>query len=92
MAYDGTVVGYFPSQVTAESAISALKQAGFQQNQIGVAARSAAAIAPSSDSSPTYKAGKAAGGAWQLVKNSSAGTPQNLTPVRRRRRPSTTTY
>jgi hypothetical protein len=69
MADYGTVVGYFPSQLTAESAISALKQAGFQQNQIGVAARSAAAIASSSDSSPTYKAGKAAGGAWESVKN-----------------------
>ncbi len=69
MADYGTVVGYFPSQVTAESAISALRQAGFQQNQIGVAARSAAAIAPSSDSSSTYKAGKAASGAWESVKN-----------------------
>jgi hypothetical protein len=41
MADYGTVVGYFPSQATAESAISALKQAGVHQNQIGVAARSA---------------------------------------------------
>jgi hypothetical protein len=33
MADYGTVVGYFPSQATAESAIGALKQAGFHQNQ-----------------------------------------------------------
>jgi uncharacterized protein (TIGR02271 family) len=64
MADYGTVVGYFPSQATAESAISGLKQAGFRQDQIGVAARSA-----SSGSSTAYKAGKAAGGAWESVKN-----------------------
>ena len=29
----GTVVGYFSSQVQAEAAVNALKQAGFQQNQ-----------------------------------------------------------
>ena len=69
MAGYGTVVGYFPSQATAESAISALKQAGFQQNQIGVAARSAQSMASSADSSPPYKAGKTAGGAWDSVKN-----------------------
>jgi uncharacterized protein (TIGR02271 family) len=68
MAGYGTVVGYFPSQASAESAISALKQAGFQQNQIGVAARSAQGMA-SSGSSTAYKAGKTAGGAWESVKN-----------------------
>jgi uncharacterized protein (TIGR02271 family) len=68
MADYGTVVGYFPSQATAESAISALKQAGFQQHQIGVAARSAQAMA-SSEPSTAYKAGKTAGGAWESVKN-----------------------
>ena len=69
MADYGTVVGYFPSQATAESAISALKQAGFQQQQIGVAVRSAQPAAPSSDSTTAYKAGKATGGAWESVKN-----------------------
>jgi uncharacterized protein (TIGR02271 family) len=69
MAGYRTVVGYFPSQATAESAISTLKQAGFQQNQIGVAARSDQAMASSSDSSPAYKAGKTAGGAWESIKN-----------------------
>jgi uncharacterized protein (TIGR02271 family) len=68
MADYGTVVGYFPSQATAESAISALKQAGFHQNQIGVAARSAQTEA-SSGASTAYKAGKTAGGAWESVKN-----------------------
>jgi len=69
MAGYGTVVGYFPSQETAESTISALKQAGFQQNQIGVAARSAQPIDSSSASSTAYKAGKTAGGAWESFKN-----------------------
>jgi uncharacterized protein (TIGR02271 family) len=75
MAHTGTVVGYFPSQATAESAINALKQAGFQQNQIGVAAQSAhAAASPSSaadqSSAPAaYKAGQTAGGAWESIKN-----------------------
>jgi uncharacterized protein (TIGR02271 family) len=68
MTENNTVVGYFPSQATAESAISALKQAGFYQSQIGVAARSAQTL-PSSGSSTAYKAGKTAGGAWESVKN-----------------------
>jgi uncharacterized protein (TIGR02271 family) len=33
----GTVVGYFTSESQAETAVSALKAAGFQSNQIGVA-------------------------------------------------------
>jgi uncharacterized protein (TIGR02271 family) len=66
----GTVVGYFPSQATAESAINALKQAGFEQHQIGVAARSLQKRASSSSRSSTaYKAGKTAGGAWDSIKN-----------------------
>lgn len=69
MADYGTVVGYFPSQANAESAISALKQAGFEPHQIGVAARSAQSTASPSSSSTAYKTGKAAGGAWESVKN-----------------------
>ena len=69
MADFKTVVAYFPSQASAESAISALKQSGFQQNQIGVAARSAQTMASSSGSSTAYEAGKSAGGAWESVKN-----------------------
>jgi uncharacterized protein (TIGR02271 family) len=75
MANNGTVVGYFSSQTTAESAISALKEAGFQQSQIGVAARSASvAAAPSSAvsksaTSTAYKTGQSVGGAWESVKH-----------------------
>jgi uncharacterized protein (TIGR02271 family) len=71
MADYGTVVGYFSSQAQAEAAISALKQAGFQQNQIGVAAQSAQAGAAGTN--PAYKAGHAAGGAWESVKNFFSG-------------------
>jgi uncharacterized protein (TIGR02271 family) len=75
MANSGTVVGYFSSQETAESTISALKEAGFHQSQIGVAARSASA-APASSSvvsesgtSTAYKTGQSVGGAWETVKH-----------------------
>ena len=79
MANIGTVVGYFSSQATAESAISALKEAGFQQSQIGVAARSASAASASSSAtresgtSTAYKAGQSVGGAWETVKNFFSG-------------------
>jgi uncharacterized protein (TIGR02271 family) len=78
MADYGTVVGYFSSQAQAEAAINALKQAGFQQNEIGVAAQSAQAGAASSKvqlagTNPAYKAGHAAGGAWESVKNFFSG-------------------
>jgi uncharacterized protein (TIGR02271 family) len=70
MAGYGTVVGYFPSQASAESAINALKQAGFEQHQIGVATRSLQERASSSSgSSAAYNAGKTAGGAWDSIKN-----------------------
>ena len=74
MAGYGTVVGYFSSQAQTEAAINALKQAGFQQNQIGVAAQSAQGDSASSKgqlkkTNPAYKAGHAAGGAWESVKN-----------------------
>ena len=79
MAKSGTVVGYFSSQATAESAISALKEAGFKQNQIGVAAQSASE-ANAADSavrepgtSTAYKAGQSVGGAWETVKNFFSG-------------------
>ena len=79
MAKYGTMVGYFSTQADAESAIKALKQAGFQQNQIGVAARSAQAGLASSRTAATpetgsaYKTGHTAGGAWESVKNFFAG-------------------
>ena len=78
------VVGYFPTQATAESAISAFKHAGFQQSQIGVALQSAQAGMASAqtathtegshtEASPAYNAGHAAGGAWESVKNFFSG-------------------
>ena len=79
MTSNQTVVGYFPTQATAESAISALKQAGFQQSQIGVALQSAQAGMPSAETatqteaSTSYSAGHAAGGAWESVKNFFSG-------------------
>lgn len=51
MANYGTTVGYFRSQSAAEAAMNALRAAGFQQNQIGVAAASGAATNASSTSS-----------------------------------------
>ena len=73
MADYETVVGYFSSQVQAEAAINALKQAGFQQDQIGVVAQTSQAGSASSDAqqagtSQAYKAGQSAGGAWESVK------------------------
>ena len=81
MAKYGTVVGYFSTQADAESAIKALKQAGFQQNQIGAAARSAqsgiasSTTAGTSKTSSAYDAGHTAGGAWESVKSFFAGGP-----------------
>ena len=75
MASNDTVVGYFPSQATAESAISALKAAGFEKNQIGVAIRSAVAgpatSSTVSDSSRTrtHTAGHHTAGMWEKVKS-----------------------
>jgi len=39
MSHSGTVAGYFPSRTQAESAISALKDAGFTSDNIGLAIR-----------------------------------------------------
>lgn len=79
MVNSGTVVGYFSSQATAESAISELKEAGFQRSQIGVVARSASAATASSSAanesgaSTAYKAGQSVGGAWETVKTFFSG-------------------
>jgi uncharacterized protein (TIGR02271 family) len=62
-----TVVAYFPSQASAESAIDSLKAAGFEQSQIGVASASENA------DSAAYKAGHKAGGAWEKVKEFFSG-------------------
>jgi hypothetical protein len=78
MAGYGTVVGYFSSRVQAEAAINALKQAGFQQEQIGVVAQSSQAGSASSNAqqkgtTQAYKAGQSVGGAWESVKNFFSG-------------------
>ena len=59
-----TAVAYFPSQASAEAAITDLKTAGFLPSQIGVAA----ATSPAGNSSTAYNAGKTAGSAWEKVK------------------------
>jgi len=40
MSQSGTIAGYFPSRTQAESAISALKDAGFSRDKIGLAIKS----------------------------------------------------
>ncbi|HET8635716.1 MAG TPA: hypothetical protein VFL96_02610, partial [Acidobacteriaceae bacterium] len=40
MSRNETVAGYFPSRTQAESAISALKDAGFSRDRIGLAIKS----------------------------------------------------
>lgn len=73
MANYGTTVGYFKTQSAAEAAMSALKAAGFQQNQIGVAAASDANHDASSSSSTVgeraHEAGDKAAGMWDKVKS-----------------------
>ena len=68
MADYKTVAAYFPSQSSAESAILKLKQAGFQQSQIGLATAGTATTADQSGST-SYKAGHAAGNAWEKFKS-----------------------
>jgi uncharacterized protein (TIGR02271 family) len=67
----GTVVGYFATEAQAESAVSALQQAGFSPNQIGLAlndpsAAGAGTIAHSTAHSTT---GAKAEGAWERFKS-----------------------
>jgi uncharacterized protein (TIGR02271 family) len=63
-----TIAAYFPSRASAESAISALKTAGFEQPDIGVAAASAP-FATGTGESAAYTAGHNVGGAWEKVKS-----------------------
>ena len=78
MAVNRTIVGYFSSQAGIASAVNALTDAGFQQSQIGVAARSAtegnretssAYTEGNSETSSAYNTGAKAGGAWSTLKN-----------------------
>jgi uncharacterized protein (TIGR02271 family) len=70
-----TVVGYFPSEQSAESAVNALQDAGFTPDQIGVAARTSRGFTPGMEStgSDAYNTGKNAGNAasgfWGSIKN-----------------------
>lgn len=67
MAAYRTIVAYFPSHTSAQSAMSALIDAGFNQSQFGMAARS---TAETKDHPGTaYEAGAKAGGAWNALKS-----------------------
>ncbi len=71
-----TVAAYFPSQASAESAISALEAAGFQKTQIGVAVSGTNTEAPPSEksgASAAHTAGHHAGNAWEKVKSFFSG-------------------
>lgn len=69
MADYQTVAAYFPSQSSAESAITRLKEAGFLQSQIGVAAATSSNSMKDTDGGSTsYKAGHTAGSAWEKIK------------------------
>ncbi len=78
----GTVVGYFENYSDAQEAVSRLKDAGFQANQIGLAARSSedsgfgsgsgsttGSSTGSHLSSAAHKAGEKTEGVWDKVKN-----------------------
>ena len=56
MASTGTVVGYFASETQAETAVSALKAAGFSSSQIGVALSTTGATTSSSVAGESYAA------------------------------------
>lgn len=72
-----TVVGYFASEQSAEAAVQELKAAGFRRDQIGVAGRpdeEGFSVSDRRSSDKTayeegHKAGKAAGGFWQRIRN-----------------------
>jgi uncharacterized protein (TIGR02271 family) len=71
MANYGTTVGYFKTQSAAETAMSALRAAGFQQNQIGVAAASGnnASSTSTTVGEHVHEAGEHVGGMWDKVKS-----------------------
>lgn len=77
-----TIVGYFSTHAQAQSAVDALREAGFKASEVGLAARGGAqesgrASAASTDAtdrnSAAYQAGKNAGehveSAWEKIKN-----------------------
>ena len=78
MADYNTVAAYFPSQSSAESAIVKLKEAGFSQSQLGVAAAGSQGVQDTDAGTHTastretqgtaYKTGHTAGSAWEKFK------------------------
>ena len=60
MSEYSTVAAYFPSDASAEAAMSALRAAGFRESQIGVAAASGPTVG-ATDNSNAYSAGQRAG-------------------------------
>ncbi len=80
-----TVVAYFNSESAAETAVSALRDAGFTSSQIGVASRAASASTSAGSVDPVatgatahhagHVAGAAAGSAWDKVKNFFSSDP-----------------
>jgi uncharacterized protein (TIGR02271 family) len=63
-----SVAAYFPSRASAEAAINALKTAGFEQSDIGVAAANSPSPTGAGESA-AYTAGHTVGGAWEKVKS-----------------------
>jgi uncharacterized protein (TIGR02271 family) len=72
MSEYSTVAAYFPSDASAEAAMSALRAAGFRESQIGVAAASGPTVG-ATDNSNAYSAGQRAGNAWEKVKSFFSG-------------------
>lgn len=71
-----TVVGYFPSEQSAEAAVRALQDAGFTADQVGIAGRTSTGFmtedqntSSSSARETGEKAGRAASGFWGSIKN-----------------------
>ena len=96
-----TVVGYFSSHAQAQQAVDALKEAGFNANQIGLAARGSSfgvdrATTSSTDTSDkgssAYRTGEHAGehvgGMWDKVKNFFEGGREHESDIDRATRDS----
>lgn len=76
MTQSSTVVGYFSSRSKAESAINALKDAGFTRNEIGLAIRSAGSYGTTATDSERAGAGEHhEAGMWERIKEFFGGEP-----------------
>jgi len=68
----GTVVGYFASETQAEKAVAALKTAGFQSSQIGVALggeNASGSTGTTTAGSVAHAAGEKTKSAWESIKS-----------------------